>query len=228
MGLKAAHGAQGCSVDVISSVSHWGLAALAGLAAYLLGSFPPAYILVRLVKGLDVRRVGTRNVGALNTYYQAGKWGALVVLLADAGKGAVAVLLPGRLGAPDWWVYLTAPLVVVGHNWPVFLGFRGGKGAATVLGVSLALLPVLSLIALVPALLAGLALRNVIIGAFAGLVSLNILTIATGQGLGLVSLVLVLTALNVVTYTAQRWDQVRDALRRRDWRGVFYGAGEQV
>ncbi|MSQ07480.1 MAG: glycerol-3-phosphate acyltransferase [Dehalococcoidia bacterium] len=206
----------------------WWLAALAGLAAYLLGSFPSAYIMVKLVNGLDVRRVGTRNVGTLNTYYQVGKWGALVVLLADAGKGALVVLLPAWLGAPHWWVYLTAPLVVVGHNWPVFLGFRGGKGAATVLGVSLALLPSLSLIALVPALLAGLALRNVIIGVMAALLSLNILTIATGQGLGLICLVLVLTALNVVTYTAARWDQVRIALRRRDWRGVFYGSGEQV
>jgi glycerol-3-phosphate acyltransferase PlsY len=183
---------------------------------------------VRLVKGVDIRQVGTRNVGTLNTYYQVGKWGALLVLLADAGKGAVAVLLPGWVGAPAWSVYLAAPLVVAGHNWPVFLGFRGGKGAATVLGVSLALLPELSLIALAPALLAGFLLRNVIIGAGVGMVSLNILTVFTGQGTGTVLMFLGLTVLNVATYTIARWRQVRDAVRRRDWRGVFYGAEQQV
>lgn len=211
------------------SALDWLMPAAAALAAYLLGSFPSAYLLVRLVKGVDIRQVGSRNVGALNTYYQVGKGGAVLVLLADAGKGALAVLLlPGWLGAPAWSVYLAAPLVVAGHNWPVFLGFRGGKGAATLLGVSLALLPVLSLMALAPALLAGFLLRNVIIAAGVGMVALNILTVATGQGAGAVALFLGLTALNVATYTLARWDQVRDAVRRRDWRGMFYGAGEQV
>lgn len=204
------------------------MAACAGLAAYLLGSFPSAYILVRRLKGVDIRQVGTRNVGTLNTYYQVGKWGALLVLLADAGKGAVAVLLPGWAGAPDWSVYLAAPLVVAGHNWPVFLGFRGGKGAATVLGVSLALLPDLTLMALAPALLAGFLLRNVIICVGVSMASLNILTVATDQGLGTIALFLSLTVLNVATYTIARWEQVRDAVRRRDWRGVFYGAEQQV
>ena len=206
----------------------WLTSAATGVAAYLLGSFPSAYLLVRLVKGVDIRQVGTRNVGTLNTYYQVGKLGALLVLLADAGKGAVAVLLPGWLGDPHWSVYLAAPLVVAGHNWPVFLGFRGGKGAATVLGISLALLPVLTLIALAPALLAGWRLRNVIIGALVGMVCLNILTIATGREPGIIALFLGLTALNAATYTIARRGQVRDAVRRRDWRGVFYGPGQQV
>jgi glycerol-3-phosphate acyltransferase PlsY len=206
----------------------WLMPAAMGLAAYLLGSIPSAYVVVRVVKGVDIREVGTRNVGTLNTYYQVGRAGAALVLLADAGKGAVAALLPGWLGAPQWSVYLAAPLVVAGHNWPVFLGFRGGKGAATILGVSLALLPVLTLIALAPALAAGFLLRNVIIGAGVGMVALNILTVATGQGAGAIALFLGLTALNVATYTAARWDQVREAIRRRDWRGVFYGGEQQV
>lgn len=206
----------------------WWLTAAAALAAYLLGSFPSAYVLVRAVKGVDVRQVGTGNVGTLNTYYQVGRWGALLVLLADAGKGAVAVLLPGWVGAPAWALYLAAPLVVAGHNWPVFLGFRGGKGAATVLGVSLALLPVLTLIGLAPTLLAGYLGRNVIIGVGVGMVTLNILTVVTGQGAGTILLFLGLTVLNVATYTIARWGQVRDAVRRRDWRGVFYGAEQQV
>ena len=209
-------------------VTPWFLALVSALAAYLLGSIPSAYLLVRLVKGVDVREVGTRNMGTVNTYYQVGKAGALLVLLADAGKGALAVLLPGWLGAPAWAVYLAAPLAVAGHNWPVFLGFRGGKGAATVLGVSLALLPVQTLVALAPALLVGLLLRNVIIGALAALAAINVLTWATGQPLGMILLFWGLTALNMGTYTAARWGQVRQAIRQRRWRGVFYGPSQPL
>ena len=105
----------------------WTGAVLLGLGAYLLGSVPTAYILVRLAKGIDIRQVGTGNVGALNTFQQVGIWGGLMVLVVDAGKGALSSLAPSWAGAPEWTVFLTTPLVVAGHNWPVFLGFRGGK-----------------------------------------------------------------------------------------------------
>ena len=121
-----------------------------GLGAYLLGSVPTAYIMVRLVTGHDIRRLGSKNVGALNTYQQVGTWRAVPVLIVDAGKGVLAVLVPIWLGAPHWTVLATTTLVVAGHNWPVFLGFRGGKGASAIFGVSLALVPVLTLITLVP------------------------------------------------------------------------------
>ena len=64
---------------------------LMGVALYLVGSVPSAYILVRMVKGVDLREVGSKNVGALNTYHQIGAWAALLVLVADAGKGALAL-----------------------------------------------------------------------------------------------------------------------------------------
>ena len=129
------------------------MVALLGVALYLVGSVPTAYILVRLVKGVDLREVGTKNVGALNTYHQIGAGAALLVLVVDAGKGALAVGVPLWADAPDWALFPTTLLVVAGHNWPVFLGFRGGKGAAAILGVSLALMPWLTLIALPPAAL---------------------------------------------------------------------------
>ena len=97
------------------------------LGAYLLGSVPTAYIMVRLVTGNDIRCLGSRNVGTLNTYHQLGTWDAMPVLLVDAGKGALAVLVPAWLGAPHWTVFFTTALVVGGHNWPVFLNFQGGK-----------------------------------------------------------------------------------------------------
>ena len=77
--------------------------ALLGLAAYLIGSIPPGYFLVRLVKGLDLREVGSRNVGTLNTYYHVGIWGAGLVLFLDVGKGALAALLPSG------WAYRNGP-----------------------------------------------------------------------------------------------------------------------
>ena len=79
--------------------------------------------------------MGSRNVGALNTYQQVGAWAGLTVLLVDTAKGVLAVTVPRLVGVDDWALFITTPLMVAGHNWPVFLGFRGGKGAATALGV---------------------------------------------------------------------------------------------
>lgn len=200
------------------------LAALLSLLAYLLGAIPSAYVLVHLVKGVDIRQVGSRNVGALNTFHQVGAWGALLVLLADAGKGALAVLLPRWIGAPEWTVYLTTALVVVGHNWPVFLGFHGGKGAATVLGISLALLPILTLITFAPALLIAILSRNVIIGVGLGFILFNTLTVVTDQGAGLIALCLLLTILVIATYLGSTWGKMITAIKTRHWRELFYEA----
>jgi glycerol-3-phosphate acyltransferase PlsY len=201
----------------------WLLAALLSLAAYLVGSIPTAYILVRRVRGLDIRRVGSRNVGALNTFQQVGLWGGLLVLLFDAGKGALAVLAPGWIGAPEWTVYSTAILVVIGHNWPVFLGFRGGKGAASILGVSLALLWWQTLIAAGATLLIVLLLRNVIIGALVGFILLDALTVITDQGAGLIALCFLLTFLVTATYLVDARGRLSAAIKARQWRALFYG-----
>ena len=120
------------------------------LGAYLLGSVPAAYLLVRIAKGVDIRTVGSGNVGALNTYRQVGIWGGVLVLVVDTAKGVLAVAVPRLIGADDWTIFLTTPLIVAGHNWPVFLNFRGGKGAASIFGVSLVLVPGLTLITVVP------------------------------------------------------------------------------
>ena len=203
----------------------WVLAVLLGLGAYLLGSTPSAYILVYQVKGVDIRRVGSRNVGALNTLHQMGLCGSLLILLVDAGKGALAVLIPGWVGAPDWTLYLTAILVVVGHNWPVFLGFHGGKGAASVLGISLTMLPVLTLIAVAPSIVVILLTRNALTGMVLGFILLNTLTVATSQDLGQVALCLLLTFMVAGTYLAATWEQTNAAIRDRDWRLLLHGTG---
>ncbi|OGO30043.1 MAG: hypothetical protein A2Z29_06395 [Chloroflexi bacterium RBG_16_56_11] len=112
------------------------------VVGYSLGSVPFAYIVGRLKKGVDIRQVGGGNVGALNTYREIGPVYGIGVLAADIAKGAVAVLIARWLGLAVAWVCVAGFAAVIGHNWPIFLKFRGGKGAATVIGVLLALLPV--------------------------------------------------------------------------------------
>ena len=210
------------------------IVALLGLAAYLIGSIPPAYYLVRLVKGVDLREVGSKNVGTLNTYHHVGVWGAGLVLFLDVGKGALAVLLPGWIGAPDWAVYVTGLLVVVGHNWTFLLGFRGGKGAATIIGVCLAFLTWPTLIALVPGVLAVLLSRNAIVGLAVGYVIFNVLVIAAvafgldvlidEPGLRHIGFAILLSALVTVSYAISIRSQLMNALRNRSIKEVFYGS----
>lgn len=194
-----------------------------GLGAYLLGSVPTAYIMVRLVTGHDIRRLGTRNVGALNTYQQVGTWGAMPVLIVDAGKGALAVLVPTWLGAPHWTVFITTALVVAGHNWPVFLKFRGGKGAAAIFGVSLALAPVLTLITLAPVVVIVLAIRNVVLGVAFGFLMLNTLLVVTGQDPEQIALCIFLTMVVTVTYLVSTWNHVVDSIKGHRWKELFTG-----
>lgn len=110
-------------------------------SCYLLGALPSGYLAGRLTRGLDIRTLGDRNPGAANVWAQVGRSPAVVVAVIDMGKGAAAVLLARLLLGSD-----SAPLwgglaAVAGHNWPFFLGFRGGRGAATTLGILATLLP---------------------------------------------------------------------------------------
>jgi glycerol-3-phosphate acyltransferase PlsY len=98
---------------------------------------------------MDVRRVGSGNVGATNVLRTAGKGAGLAALALDAAKGVVAVLIAVRLGLQPVWVGAAAVAVVLGHVFPVFLGFRGGKGVATAAGALGTLAPWALLAALV-------------------------------------------------------------------------------
>ncbi|MCH8799899.1 MAG: glycerol-3-phosphate acyltransferase [Chloroflexi bacterium] len=191
------------------------------LGAYILGSVPTAYILVRSVKGEDIRDVGSRNVGALNVYRQVGAGAGLAVLLVDTAKGVVAVAGPRLMGLDDWVLFITTPLVVAGHNWPVFLNFRGGKGAAAIFGISLVIVPWLTVITAGPSILVMLLLRNVVLGAALGFILLNILLWVTGQGAQQVGLCLLLTALVTGTYMLNVREHIFSSIKARQWRQLF-------
>jgi acyl phosphate:glycerol-3-phosphate acyltransferase len=111
------------------------------LIAYLLGSFPSAYLMARWRKGIDIREVDVRNMGGAAVIREVGLWEGSVVIICDGGKGAAAVAIAIALGVPYPWVLAAALAAFLGHNYPVYVGFRGGKGIATILGMYLVLAP---------------------------------------------------------------------------------------
>jgi len=105
------------------------------LTAYIIGSIPIGVIAARLLKGIEVQRLGSGRTGTTNVYRAAGKWGAVLTSLGDAVKGILAVWISGGLTGSPWAVAIASVAVVAGHNWSIFLKFRGGAGTATTLGV---------------------------------------------------------------------------------------------
>ncbi len=120
------------------------------VAAYLLGSLTFATILVKLVKGIDIRTVGSGNAGGTNVLRTSGKPLAITVGLLDVLKGTAAVLLMGTVTYDPRWLAAAAVAAILGHVFPVFFGFRGGKGVATAVGAFAALSP-LSVLTIVAA-----------------------------------------------------------------------------
>jgi glycerol-3-phosphate acyltransferase PlsY len=120
---------------------------IAIIIGYVFGSLPAAYLAGRLRRGIDIRDVGSRNMGAMNVFYQVGPAEATLVTLADLGKGIGAILLvrwllgKDLISPFDFLTGLTATAAIMGHIFPVFLKFRGGKGAATTIGILIFLMP---------------------------------------------------------------------------------------
>jgi glycerol-3-phosphate acyltransferase PlsY len=132
------------------------------ILSYLLGSIPTAYIAGRVVKGIDIRRVGDGNVGAANAFREIGPRAGWLVMTADIAKGALAAVGTLIL-ASQTWAFLAGIAVLVGHILPVYIGFRGGRGEATAAGVLLVLLPLPMLSLMVIASLPFLIFRNTMI-----------------------------------------------------------------
>lgn len=120
------------------------------LAAYLTGAFPTSYLMARIFKGIDIRAVGSGNAGATNVLRSVGKIPAILTLFFDILKGVLAVTLVSQffysLGLEKDLYYdiyrgILGLAAICGHIWPVFLGFKGGKGVATTLGVGAVIAP---------------------------------------------------------------------------------------
>jgi glycerol-3-phosphate acyltransferase PlsY len=127
---------------------------------YFIGSIPTAHIAGRILKRVDIRQIGDGNMGAANAFRQLGAKVGVAVGIIDAAKGAAAVFIAQAAGLPLVGVLASGAAAVVGHNWPVFISFRGGRGESTTIGVLLALLTMPMLIIAGPAIAAHFILRD--------------------------------------------------------------------
>lgn len=134
------------------------------LAGYLLGSISFAVLLVRRKTGTDIRQQGSRSAGATNVLRSYGRGLAIAVAAADIGKGAAAVLLARLLTADPRVASAAGLAAIVGHVFPIFYGFRGGKGVATAVGAFLTLAPLATLVCLGVFVLIVAATRYVSLG----------------------------------------------------------------
>ena len=134
--------------------------------AYVIGSVPTGYLLGKL-RGVDVRTIGSGNVGATNVARAVGKSQGIITLIADAAKGYLPVFTALQLGQDSLTVALTAIAAFLGHLYPLFLNFRGGKGVATGFGALLALAPMATLVLVVVFALTAVATRIVSLGSLA-------------------------------------------------------------
>ena len=145
------------------------------IGAYLLGSFPSAYLAIKWYRGVDIRQQGTGKVGASNVLAMGTKWLAVLVTVFDIGKAVLAVWIAQLLDMSAAQQVTVGIFAIIGHNWPVFLHFRGGRGVFATLGVITMLSPKLGLIMLVLSYLFA-PIRQVAFGVFLALVSLPILS----------------------------------------------------
>ena len=146
------------------------------LTGYLLGSIPFGVILTRLFGAGDVRRVGSGNIGATNVARVAGPFAGVLTLAFDAAKGSAAVWLAQRVtNSSATWMMIAGLAALVGHCFPVWLGFRGGKGVATAAGIFLVLSPLAVLGSLIVFVLVVAFWRYISLGSIAAAAAMPLL-----------------------------------------------------
>ena len=111
------------------------------IGSYLIGSISSAYLVTKLLKGIDIRKIGTGNSGAANVFYEVGHLPGILVGILDILKGVLPVWLALILNVPESVIVIAAVSVVLGHNWSIFLRFQGGAGFAPILGIAFFLVP---------------------------------------------------------------------------------------
>jgi glycerol-3-phosphate acyltransferase PlsY len=189
------------------------------LLGYLVGGIPTAYLLGKRLRDVDIRGLGSRNIGTLNAYKHLGWRIGIAVFAADVGKGAVVMLMAMAWDLSDWGLFTVALATAIGNNWSPYLRFQGGKGLAVVFGISLAVIPLLALLA-VPAALVGFALtRGLVWAFFLGMIAVNVGVAVAGESASVIVTCLVLTWLVIVTHFAKSFPEIKAAVVKRDPRG---------
>ena len=131
------------------------------ILGYFLGSIPTAYIAGRMLKNRDIRHMGDANAGAANVYRELGPRIGILVGVIDAAKGALIIFIAQAANMSQFVVLFAGAAAVIGHNWPVFLGFRGGRGVSTTIGILFVLVTIPMLILTLPTILILIIKRNV-------------------------------------------------------------------
>lgn len=187
------------------------------LASYLLGSISFSYLIARLVKGIDIRTVGSHNAGGHNVMLEVGRgWGSLVAAL-DIGKGALAAWLGWTLGKSLSIGVLAGLAAVLGHNYPFYLGFCGGKGVGASLGALLVLMPREALIGVAVLGVLYLAITHSIsFSSGAGFVSMSLLAWLWGQSIWLILAPLAYMLLGVLAILPEAVRMWRSTDDKRD------------
>ena len=175
------------------------LLAIVALVSYVLGAIPFGIVITRLFGLEDVRKIGSGNIGATNVLRTGSKSAALATVLLDSGKGLVAVLIAKAYVGNDA-AQVAALSAFLGHLYPVWLGFRGGKGVATLLGTLVALAPVVGLIALCSWLFTYFVYR---ISSLSALVS-SVFTTGLAYFIGYSHLTLVMSVMTVLVFWKHR------------------------
>jgi glycerol-3-phosphate acyltransferase PlsY len=156
--------------------------ALIIISCYLLGSIPFGYIVGKLFKKVDIRELGSGNIGAANAFRILGPSLASLVLIGDIGKGIFSIYLVQYLNIDNLLIITIAGLAVIcGHDWSLFLGFKGGKGIATTFGVVFALNPTISILALIIWGIVVITTRYVSLSSISAVISIFIFTILFKQ-----------------------------------------------
>ncbi len=164
---------------------------------YLLGSIPTAYLLARWRRGVDIRQVGSGNVGGSNLRATVGLWATVTAGLIDIAKGALPPLVGESIGLSETTGILAGLAAVVGHDWSLWLGFQGGRGQATILGLLLVVFPA-GLLWVVGFLLLGAAARQVAALHGLGVLTLPLLSLALGESTLITQMTLAMVLLMVV------------------------------
>lgn len=156
------------------------------IVSYLFGAIPFSYLLVRLIKGVDIRSVGSGNVGATNAGRVLGKWGFTAAFLLDMAKAFVPLyILINYIDVHSTVILVSAVCIIIGHIYTIFLNFKGGKGVATGVGIFLALSPFNLFLALVVFLVIIGIFRMVSLGSIIAAISLDLLVWLRSDWLGL-------------------------------------------
>ena len=156
------------------------LSAVFIVIGYLVGSIPTGYLVAKAY-GVDIQKVGSGNIGATNVLRAVGVGPAIVVAVMDPLKGFLATIFPLLLGVGLWGVALAGLATVLGNNFNIFLGLRGGKGVATSLGVFLAVNPLVTILAALLGLFTMALGRYVSLGSLVGLVAAPLMLLASGD-----------------------------------------------